>query len=144
MNIVFTGTRKVYDEDFILGGLHFYRFDLKKIKNVFVGCAAGVDKSVRELFSGNDVNLRIFRADWKKYGNVAGTKRNEEMLFAAKKEFSVFGCEVIGYPCAESKGTIHCLVLAHEMGFRTYSYTHQFHKKYLERWRREKDLGFVC
>lgn len=131
---MFTGTREVDDINFVKGALFFYYFDPEEIKNIYVGdCKRGVDKAVREFSRGLGIEPKIFEVDWN-IGKVAGLIRNEEMLKEAEKEFGVFNCSVIGLPCDESKGTIHCLTLARKIGFRTYCYTYDFHNKFVARW----------
>ncbi len=137
-NLVITGTRYVEDEDFALGALFFHRFDIKDIKSVYVGCARGVDELFRNICKENNIPCRVLTADWRKHGNGAGLVRNIEMLQAAKAEFSVFGCDVLALPCEQSRGTYHCMIKAHEMGFRVYPYLWEMHNKYIERWQYEQ------
>lgn len=142
-NLVFTGTRKVEDVDFIKGALYFYNFDISQIKSIMVGCARGVDKAVRKFADEIGIEPDIYKADWKAQPKLGGLIRNQEMLEEAKNKYSIFDCDVIGLPCSESQGTISCLVIARHMGFRVHSYTWEFHKKYLERWEVESKRNFT-
>lgn len=139
-NLVITGSRLIKDEDVALGALFFYRFNIEDIKSVYVGCAKGVDEIFRNLCQEHNIPCRVFTADWDKFGNGAGLLRNMDMLKAAKAEFSVFGCDVLAIPCAQSKGTYHCIVKSHEMGFRVQVYTQEFHRKYISRWQHENGI----
>ena len=77
--LVIAGSRTLNPcRSFIMGC--FNQFGLSWVDEVFTGCAYGVDKCVRESFTGDEKRkVKVFSADWLTYGNAAGPIRNKQM-----------------------------------------------------------------
>ena len=67
------------------------------IEFVSGGCR-GVDKMGEKYAEENGMNVKVFEADWKKYGKSAGPIRNSEM--------ADYGDALIAFFNGESKGTL--------------------------------------
>ena len=80
--------------------------NIKNIDNliIHVGDAKGVDKLVIQYCKNNNIEYKIFYANWNKYGKPAGPIRNIEMIKNSQK--------LIAFPSEESKGTISSINIA--------------------------------
>jgi len=81
MRILVTGSRTLEDKAQVyrtLSRLHH----VKAFDELIHGGAAGADSFAHEWAEVNRVPIRVFRADWKRYGRAGGPKRNEEMAAA--------------------------------------------------------------
>jgi hypothetical protein len=67
------------------------------IEFVSGGCR-GVDKMGEKYAEENGMNVKVFEADWEKYGKSAGPIRNSEM--------ADYGDALIAFFNGESKGTL--------------------------------------
>lgn len=119
--LVVTGTRddKV-DQNYIIATLDKY---LKWADQVFIGNANGVDKCAKEYCMKQQVDVRIFQAQWHTYGNAAGPIRNKYMINEAIKASNnnldnVIVCAFPKKKLEESKGTRGCMKLATEKNVR--------------------------
>ena len=72
------------------------------------GCATGADTLAGEWASLRSVPVSTFKAQWEKYGNTAGIKRNISMLAAFRPTL------VIAFP--GGTGTAHMVQIAREKG----------------------------
>lgn len=73
--------------------------------HIYVGCAKGLDKLVREYAEKNRTPMTVFYADWDKYGKPAGHIRNKTMLESAGAD-----AMVIAFP--GGRGTENCVTTA--------------------------------
>lgn len=76
MKVIVCGSRKWTDAASIADRL----VDLPKDTLVIHGNYNGVDKLAAALALGLELKVVAYPADWKRYGNYAGPKRNESML----------------------------------------------------------------
>lgn len=82
------------------------------------GGAAGADQMAGEFAAADPYRLpvRVWPADWARYGRSAGVRRSAEMVAAAPA-----GSLVVAFVpgrLAESAGTAHTVVLARRRGLR--------------------------
>lgn len=76
MKIIIAGSRGIADFSIVLEAIEKSGFDISEVVS---GGAAGVDR-LGERFSKTDgLPLKVFPADWDKYGKSAGYIRNEQM-----------------------------------------------------------------
>jgi hypothetical protein len=78
------------------------------IKEIISGGAGGADKLAERYAAEKGIPIRIFKAEWDKYGRAAGYKRNVQIVEAAD--------EVVAFWDGKSKGTKHDIDLAEKMG----------------------------
>ena len=74
------------------------------ISEVVSGCARGVDQIGEDWARSKGLPVRLFPANWEKYGKAAGYLRNEEMAKHASALIAIWD--------GESKGTKHMIDLA--------------------------------
>ena len=110
----------------VCGGRHFDRYDIieKVLNEVLSTCD---DKEI-EIVSGHcegadalgecyavehEVKLKIFPADWKKYGRSAGPIRNKQMIdYIIKLDKKL----VVAFVSENSRGTKNTIKLAEKQG----------------------------
>jgi hypothetical protein len=85
-------------------------FNRAKITGIVHGAARGADCLAADWAYSRGVPLTAYRADWKKYGKLAGLLRNHRMLAEAKPDL------VVGFP--GGRGTAHMMGIAREAGVR--------------------------
>ena len=84
---------------------------------IISGHAPGADTLGERFAKAYDYPLKIFPADWKKYGRAAGPIRNEQMAkYASEADRGI----LIAFPIGESKGTRNMIKLAEQYGLETY------------------------
>jgi len=100
MNIGVVGTRTFTDYDLL-------KTELDKIKNIDLivsGGAKGADKLAELYAMEHDISIKIFNAEWGKYGRSAGPIRNRKII-----ESSDY---VIAFWDGKSRGTLSSINLA--------------------------------
>jgi hypothetical protein len=96
----------------IAGGRDFNNYELLKERcdhffqnqtdiEIISGNANGADKLGEQYATEKNFPLKIFKAEWNKYGNSAGFIRNTEM--------SNYGEALIAFWDGKSKGTSHMI-----------------------------------
>jgi hypothetical protein len=86
-----------------------YVWDVLKqhtITYLITGGARGVDTFAELYAMAHDISIRVYMAQWDKYGNAAGPIRNKQMLDEGKPDL------VIAFP--GGKGTANMVKLAKE------------------------------
>jgi hypothetical protein len=76
---------------------------LSQVDEIVSGLAKGVDTLALEFAKLHNLPVKLFPADWKKYGRFAGPKRNEEMAMYADYGVAVWD--------GQSRGTKHMIGL---------------------------------
>lgn len=77
------------------------------------GHAPGADTLGERFAKAYNYPLKIFPADWDKYGKAAGPIRNEQMAkYAAEADRGI----LIAFPIGESRGTNNMIKLAKHYG----------------------------
>lgn len=80
---------------------------LQPITHLVLGCATGVDRQALEWVLEHDVFFVVLTADWDRFGNGAGPKRNEAMV----KLGALWSARWLGFPRdgLSSHGTHNCM-----------------------------------
>lgn len=85
-----------------------------EITEVVAGGARGIDTLAIEWAKHNNIQFRIFKADWDKYGKSAGPIRNIEMAKNADALLAIWD--------GSSRGTEHMIQVAKKKGLKVYVY----------------------
>jgi hypothetical protein len=64
---------------------------------IVTGCAKGTDHLAREYAKKYNIDLKVYKADWKMYGKAAGPLRNAEIINNST--------HVLAFPSNTGKGT---------------------------------------
>ena len=126
--IVISGSRYWKDDKY-----NIVKEELKKYPNSFiiVGDCKGVDSLAVRAAKELGYKYQIFYANWSKYGNSAGPKRNNEMIIELQKrnETNKF---VLSFhdKLSESKGTINLMTNAQTNGIAIYHHDGKTSKKW--------------
>ena len=80
---------------------------------IISGHCSGADALGERFAYDNNIPLKIFPADWDKYGRAAGPIRNEQMAkYAAEADRGI----LVAFPIGKSKGTYNMVKLAQQYG----------------------------
>jgi len=79
MKIIIAGSRTITDYIYVKSAMENSPF-IGKITEIVSGGAKGVDKSGERWAKENNIPIKLFPANWRKYGMSAGYRRNEEMV----------------------------------------------------------------
>lgn len=107
MKVLVCGGRDFTDETAVVNFL-FRLDDERPITSIIHGGATGADASGGRAAQLLKVPCRVFRANWKKYGNAAGPIRNQKMLEEGKPDV------VVAFP--GGRGTADMCVRARSHG----------------------------
>ena len=78
------------------------------ISEIVSGGARGADTLAEEYASKKNIPLKVFKADWNKYGRAAGPIRNRDIVGYAER--------VVAFWDGESRGTKNAIDLAKKQG----------------------------
>lgn len=101
------GSRKGFSFGDIIAGMLQVDWDISEIVS---GGALGVDSYGEEWADCQSLALKVFRADWEKYGRAAGPIRNLEMVG--------YGDALVAFWDGSSRGTRHIIAEARKKGLR--------------------------
>lgn len=73
----------------IMKCLHDYSKTVKSPLHIITGMATGVDLVAFDYSVQNKLEVSKFPANWKRYGMVAGTKRNKQMIVEGKPDIGL-------------------------------------------------------
>lgn len=107
MRVLVTGGRDYQNFRKVEQALNRYH-RLYGITEIVEGGARGADSLARQWARQNNVRVRTFPADWKKYGRSAGPIRNRQMLTEARPH------RVVVFP--GGRGTAHMARTARDHG----------------------------
>ena len=114
--IIIAGSRKFNDYPKMVKELDNLGIHLINSINpieIVSGHAPGADTLGEKFAKAYDYPLKIFPAEWDKYGKAAGPIRNEQMAkYAAESDMGI----LIAFPIGESKGTRNMIKLAQQYG----------------------------
>ncbi len=91
-----------------------------KMKCIFGDCD-GVDSDAKDICIKLDIEYTIFPADWKKYGLIAGPKRNKAMIDLLHTDRDIL--LAFHRNIAESKGTLNTINIAKKKGIKFILYS---------------------
>ena len=100
MKLIVAGSRDGWTEDMI----HYLldeSIEASKVTEIVSGGARGVDKYGETWAYENNVEVKLFPANWKEYGKSAGYRRNTDMARYADA--------LIAFWDGQSKGTEHMI-----------------------------------
>lgn len=80
MRLIIAGGRSIIVSTSMLIDLcNHYKLDASIIEEIVSGNARGIDSCGENLAKEQDIPLKLFKANWKKFGKRAGMLRNGEM-----------------------------------------------------------------
>lgn len=110
MKTIIAGSRTINDLRLVEAVIAEAGFD---ITEVVCGGARGVDDLGRKWAgNGNIVPVKMFLANWEKYGKCAGFKRNVDMAEYAEALIAVWD--------GKSRGTQHMINTAQRLGLKVF------------------------
>jgi len=104
--IIIAGGRDFNDYDLLEKEVSGFlkTLDIDNGLEIVSGGAKGVDAMGERFAKENDFSIKLFPADWSKYGRGAGPKRNRQM--------AEYATHLIAFWNGESKGTKSMITLA--------------------------------
>lgn len=97
--VIIAGSRNIHNKRLVFDLIGHAGFTIDEIVS---GTANGVDKTGELYAVENNINIKQFKADWKKHGKAAGPIRNLEMV-----EYADCGIFIIDN---FSSGSMHCMI----------------------------------
>jgi YspA, cpYpsA-related SLOG family len=81
LRVIVAGGRDFRDRDRLYGRLdyHFRKFRDEELEIVHGGAKEGADKYADDYAKECGLQFKVFNADWNRFGNSAGPRRNKEM-----------------------------------------------------------------
>ena len=112
LRIIIAGTRTFHDYDKLRHVMSEIAGNIPKdnIEIVSGGCS-GADRLAEVFARRNGISLKVFRADWKKYGRAAGPIRNRDMA-----EYVGATGFLVAFWDGKSRGTKHMIETGTERG----------------------------
>ena len=114
--VIIAGSRKFNDYQKLfetLDNIGIHMINSIDPVEIISGHAPGADTLGERFADAYGYPLKIFPADWDKYGKAAGPIRNEQMAkYAAEADRGM----LIAFPISESKGTRNMIKLAKQYG----------------------------
>ena len=98
MKVIIAGSRDIVDMQVLEEALKDSKFT---VTEVVCGGARGADTLGRLWAEKHDIPVRMFLAQWNKYGRSAGYRRNDEM--------AQYGDSLIALWDGQSRGTQHMI-----------------------------------
>ena len=108
MNLIIADCRDFTDRDFIYERIDSFIKEYGEPDLIIEGGASGVDRIAGEYARDHNISLKIFKADWNKYGRAAGPIRNEEM--------AKHGTHLLAFWDGKSRGTKNMIETARLYG----------------------------
>ncbi|SHG27748.1 Protein of unknown function [Desulfacinum infernum DSM 9756] len=109
MRTIVAGSRTINDPEIISEAIRQSGFQITELVS---GGARGVDRLGEAWARRNGVPIRVFRADWKRYGRGAGVLRNTQMAEYADALVAVWD--------GESRGTLDMIQKARKLGLKVF------------------------
>ncbi len=83
VKVIIAGTRSLVDAALVEDAMSKFQQDGYTPTEIVSGGASGVDKLGEEWARRYHIPVRVFAADWNRYGRSAGPRRNETMALYA-------------------------------------------------------------
>lgn len=109
MKTIICGSRTISDYQEVGRAIQASGF---RVTTVISGGARGVDRMGEIWARTNNRLLKIYRANWRKYGNSAGYLRNAQMAQEAEAVIALWD--------GVSRGTKHMIDTAERLGLKVY------------------------
>ena len=123
--ICVTGDRNWKHEDVVHQALSFINEQIP-IKRIIHGGAKGADTAAGTWASSNNIECKVFSANWARYKKGAGPIRNSEMVKHLKDEKSQIMVIAFHDNLNESKGTKCMIKLTTEAGIEVLHFNSKF------------------
>jgi hypothetical protein len=94
MRVIIAGSRDFLDYEVLKKAMVESGFDVTEVVS---GCARGADKLGERWAEEMGIPIARYPADWNRYGNAAGPRRNDEMAKNADA--------LVAFPTRDSRGT---------------------------------------
>ena len=107
MRVIIAGSREIADYSLVERAVRDSCFEITEVVS---GCAPGVDRLGEEWAEENDIPIKQFPADWKRYRDSAGPIRNKQM--------SQYGEALIAIWDGKSPGTRNMIQLAKDRNLK--------------------------
>ncbi len=124
MKLIIAGSRSIKDYNIIRRAVFEFAKSIhngecplplnKWIDCIISGNANGIDKLGEQFSKEHNISLVIFPANWPKYGNSAGFKRNSDMIAYATHLLAIWD--------GQSNGTQDTLKKAEDAGLKWFMY----------------------
>lgn len=115
IRVIVCGSREFNNKELLYVKLDEVLAELDDIE-IISGHAQGADRFAEEYAQERGLALKVFPADWKRYGKAARPIRNKEMLEYAMRADPL----IIAFWDGKSKGTRNMISLANEAGIKAY------------------------
>ena len=114
MNVIIAGLRGFSDYDLFKVKLEqLIQDNAIEVTEIVSGGASGVDAMAERYANEKGISVKVFKADWKKYGRGAGPVRNKEMAeYVGEKGV------LIAFWDHKSKGTGSMIKIAEKMNLK--------------------------
>ncbi len=109
MKVIIAGSRKLTRYALVAEAVEASGFDVTEVVS---GAAKGVDQLGEEWAKNNNVPVKKFPADWRKYSRAAGIVRNKEMAKYAEALIAIWD--------GASTGTWRMIDYATVLGLKVY------------------------
>ena len=124
MKILVAGSRNYYDYAEFSEVMN-YTHKKYNISEIVSGGARGADSLAERYAKENNIPIKVFKADWDKYGKSAGFIRNADMHnYLSQFEDRMCLCFWDG----QSRGTAHNFKLSKDNNTRLVCYNFKLHK----------------
>ena len=118
--MIIAGSREFNDyEEMVtdIYDLHICPLDEDDYLEIVSGHAPGADTLGEQLAEVEGYPLKIFPAEWDKYGKAAGPIRNEQMAkYAAEADRGI----LVAFPMGKSRGTRNMIKIARRYGLEVH------------------------
>lgn len=109
MKVIIAGSRSITNQQTVVQAIEQSGFDITEVVS---GTARGVDRLGEAWAEQNNVPVKRFPADWRKWGYIGGFKRNEQMAEYADALIAIWD--------GGSGGTRHMIRIARERGLKVF------------------------
>lgn len=116
VKVIVAGLRSFNDYDLFKSKIEKTIIDNEiNITEIVSGGASGVDSMAERYANENGISVKVFQADWKKYGRGAGPLRNKKMA-----EYVGEKGALVAFWDYKSKGTGSMIKIAEKMNLNIY------------------------
>lgn len=112
MKVIIAGSRSITDMQCVIFAIEKSGFNITEVVS---GTAKGVDTLGEKWALDNCIKVKKFPANWRKYGNHAGGRRNFQMAEYADALIAVWD--------GRSNGTKNMINHAENLGIKVYKHT---------------------
>jgi hypothetical protein len=107
MKLAVVGSRDITDELLVFNSINSIITEVQTPITIISGGARGVDSIAAKWANNNNVPLIEFRADWNKFGKVAGMIRNKDIITECDTVLAIWD--------GKSKGTKNSIQLGYSL-----------------------------